>query len=432
MISASVGALAGVVTVFLVFAVLLALPAVFLARTKNASVAQSAAAAVFFAGALAVTLTPGNVGDAATNLECITGTSLRGSLETTQGQLNALLFLPACFFLVISTRRPLVSLAIISVTVPGVELAQAAFPLGRTCTYSDITLNCVGAAIGFTAGLVVVWAKSRKSPFSRRDFRLGGVAAGSALLVMFALFQGAVTPVEGASEALGVTSAQDRWAREAAAGVFGEHTRVAQVQLRPATPDEPVVIDVTTDAGFLNLSWTARKILAADSFERQDDGGMLSSAQAKAVGERFAKRWFAEEVKNSEVAWDPLGGGNGPYSLSYRRYRNGVLMPMRLDITVTSSGRIMAITVRSMKDPDLPKPVLDREEAQRRAEGLTKMKAMGESFLLAERVNGVWRPLWLVNVGENGEAREAPRIDAITGERVQPDPVMEQGVPSDS
>ncbi|WP_326804499.1 VanZ family protein [Streptomyces sp. NBC_01788] len=343
-----------------------------------------------------------------------------------------LLFLPACFFLVVSTRWPLASLAIISVTVPGVELTQAALPLGRACTYSDLTLNCLGAALGFTAGLVVLWVKSRRSPFFHRDFRLGGVAAGSALLVMLALFQGAVTPVEGASEALGVTPAQDRWAREAAVGVFGEHTRVAQVQLRPATPDEPVVIDVTTDEGFLNLSWAARKILAVDSFDRQDDGGTLSSAQAKAAGERVANRWFAEEVKDSEVTWDPLGGGNGPYSLSYRRYHHGVLMPMRLDITVTSSGRIMAITVRSMKDPDLPKPVLDRKEVQRRAEDLTKLKVMGEPFLLAERVKGVWRPLWLVNVGENGEAREAPRIDAVTGEQVQPDPVMDQALPSDS
>ncbi|MFJ1652242.1 hypothetical protein ACIOC2_12665 [Streptomyces sp. NPDC088337] len=169
-----------------------------------------------------------------------------------------------------------------------------------------------------------------------------------------------------------------------------------------------------------------------DSFDRQDDGGTLSSAQAKAAGERVANRWFAEEVKDSEVTWDPLGGGNGPYSLSYRRYHHGVLMPMRLDITVTSSGRIMAITVRSMKDPDLPKPVLDRKEVQRRAEDLTKLKVMGEPFLLAERVKGVWRPLWLVNVGENGEAREAPRIDAVTGEQVQPDPVMDQALPSDS
>lgn len=432
MISASVGALSGVVTVFLVLAVLLALPAVFLARAKRSSVVQSAAAAVFFAGAFAVTLTPGNVGDAATDLTCITGTSLHGALETTPGKLNLLLFLPACFFLVTSTRWPLASLAIIGIVVPGVELAQAAFPVGRTCTYSDIILNCVGAALGFTAGLVVLWVKERKPPFFRRDFRLGGIAAGSSLLVVFALFQGVITPVEGASEALGVTAAQDRWAREVATGVFGEHARVAQVQLRPAAPDDPVVIDVTTDEGFLNLSWNTRKILSSESYDHQDDGGALSSAQAKAVGERFANRWFAEEVNGSEVTWDPLGKGNGPYSLSYRRYRNGVLMPMRLDITVTSSGRIMAITVRSVKDPDLPKPVLDREEAQRRAEGLTKMKTMGEAFLLAERVNGAWRPLWLVNVGENGEARDAPRIDAITGERVQPDPVMGEGYPSGS
>ncbi|MGI5252517.1 VanZ family protein [Actinacidiphila glaucinigra] len=425
MISASIDAISGVVIVFLVLAALFAFPTAFLARRKNASTTKSIAAAVFFAGAFAVTLTPGSVGDAATNLTCITGTSLREALETTPGKLNLLLFLPAALFLVISTRQPMISLAVISATVPSVELAQAALPLGRTCTYSDIALNCIGAALGFITGLIVLWREAEASPFSRRDIRLGGFAVGSALTVSL-LFYSAVTPVEGASEALGVTADQDHWARDVAAGVFGAHAKVVQVQLRPALPSEPVTIDVTTGQGVVNLSWTSRKILAAEAYNHQDDGGTLNSAEAKAVGERFATRWFPEETKGSEVTWDLLGEGKGPYSLSYRRYRDDVLMPMRLDITVTSSGRIMAITVRSIKDPLLPKPVLKGGEARHLAEALTKMDAIGDPFLLAEKVNGVWRPLWLINVGEKGEAQDAPRIDAITGQRVQPEIAMGQ------
>ncbi|MFB6780949.1 VanZ family protein [Streptomyces sp. NPDC056352] len=431
MISASVGALSGVVPLFLVFAVLLTTPAVFIARAKNAPVLYSVAAAVLFAGAFAVTLTPGNVGDAATNMTCVTGTPLRDALHTTPGLLNVLLFAPGCFSLVMATRRPMLSLAIASVTVPGVELAQAAFPLGRTCTYSDITLNCMGAAVGLCVGLAVLGLVARRPLFSRRDFVRGGGAAAVCLLAIFALF-GAVTPVEGASEGLGVTAAQDRWARSAAVGVFGEQSKVVQVQLRPGVPGEPVKIDVTTDRGVLNLSWTERKILAAEADDHQDDGGSLSSVQARAVGQRFAARWFPEEVKDSNVTWDPLGKGSGPYALSYRRYHDGVLMPMRLDITVTSSGRIMAITVRPAEDPTLPKPVLGRAQAQHQAEELTNMDSIGETFLLAEEVNGTWRPLWLVNLGKNGEAQAALRIDAVTGQQVQPDPVPGQEAPAES
>ncbi|MFG2560769.1 VanZ family protein [Streptomyces sp. NPDC048496] len=418
-------------SLFLVFAVLLTTPAVLMARAKKAPVLHSVAAAVLFAGAFAVTLTPGSVGDAATSMTCVTGTSLRDALHTTPGQLNLLLFAPGCFFLVTATRRPMSSLAIASVAVPGVELAQAAFPLGRTCTYSDITLNCTGAALGFSAGLVVWGFMARRPPFSWRDFVRGGSAVAGCLLAMFALF-GAVAPVEGASEGLGVSVAQDRWARSAAAGVFGDQAKVVQVQLRPSAPSEPAKIDVTTDQGVLNLSWTDRKILAAEADDHQDDGGTLSSAQAKAVGQRFASRWFPEEVKDSVVTWDLLGEGIGPYTLSYRRYHDHVLMPMRLDITVASSGRIMAITVRPAEDPTVPKPVLDRAEAQHRAEGLTNMESVGETFLLAEQVNGTWRPLWLVNVGRNGEAHAALRIDAITGQQVQPDPIPGQEAPAES
>jgi hypothetical protein len=364
-------------------------------------------------------------------MTCVTGTSLRNALPTTPGQLNLLLFAPACFFLVMATRRPMSSLAVAGVAVPGVEFAQAALPLGRTCTYSDLTLNCAGAAFGLSAGVAVLAFMARRLPFSRRDFVRGGSVAAGCLLAMFALFA-TVTPVEGASEGLEVSVAQDRWARSAAVGVYGDHAKVVQIQLRPSVPSEPVKIDVTTDQGVLNLSWTDRKILAAEADNHQDDGGTLTSAQAKAVGQRFASRWFPEEVKDSRVIWDPLGEGNGPYALSYRRYRDDILMPMRLDITVSSSGRIMAITVRAAKDPTLPKPVLDHAEAQRRAKDLTNMEPVGDTFLLAEQVNGTWRPLWLVNVGNNGEAQAAFRIDAVTGQQVQPDPIPGQEAPAES
>ncbi|MGW1207008.1 VanZ family protein [Streptomyces cyaneofuscatus] len=424
MISASVGALQGVVLLFLLVAVLLATPTVLIARARKTAVLPSAAAAVFFAGAFAVTLTPGDVGDAATNMACVTGTSVSEALRTTPGVLNALLFAPGCFFLVWATRRPLASLAVVCVAVPGVELAQAVLPLGRTCTYSDITLNCAGAALGWGAGLLaagLTGRDSRDSLFSRRDLSRGGGSAVVAALIMLALFS-ALTPIEGTSEGLGVSPAQDRWAREAAAGVYGNHAKVVQVQLRPALPDEPVRIDVTTDLGVLNLSWPDRKILAAEANDHQDDGGDLSSAEAQAAGQAFAERWFPDEVRGSKVTWDLLGEGKGPYALSYRRYLSGVLMPMRLDITVTSSGRIMAITVRPAEDPSIPKPVVARAEAESRAEKESNLKTIGESFLLAERVNGGWRPLWLVNVGTGDEAHAALRIDAVTGQPVQPDP----------
>ncbi|MFF6907883.1 VanZ family protein [Streptomyces sp. NPDC012389] len=272
MISASVGALQGVVPLFLLLAVLLAVPAVVIARARQAAVLPGVAAAVFFAGAFAVTLTPGGAGGAATNMACVTGTSPGEALRTTPGVLNALLFAPACFFLVRATRRPLTSLAVICLAVPGVEWAQAAFPLGRTCTYSDLTLNCAGAALGWAAGLLTAGLARKNSPLTRRDLIRGGGPAAAGALVMLALFS-ALTPIEGPSEGLGVSAAQDRWAREAAAGVYGDDARVVQVQLRPALPHEPVRIDVTTDLGSLTLSWPDRKILTPRADDRRDDGG---------------------------------------------------------------------------------------------------------------------------------------------------------------
>ncbi len=97
-------------------------------------------------------------------------------------------------------------------------------------------------------------------------------------------------------------------------------------------------------------------------------------------------------------------------------------MPMRLDFALTRNGNLMALTTRFAPDPALPVPRLSRTEAQRRAEAASGRTTAGPGFLLAEQVSGLWRPLWLVNVGTGGRTERAVRVDAVTGAVAVPDP----------
>ncbi|MGY3202741.1 VanZ family protein [Streptomyces sp. TE5632] len=422
MIEASIRAVADLIPVFVVASVIVALPVVLLARAKKCPVTATTLFSVSLLGVLAVTLLPGGMGDAGNEIACYIGPSLRGVLSTTPGQLNVLLFVPVCFFGVCSFRRPIAVLTGGVLLTGSVEMLQALLPLGRSCSYSDLSANALGAFAGVLCGLGWSSLRRHRPLFTRRDAWNSARLFGIGGAVISTVFMFGITPVHGGAEAVGATSEQEKWARSVANQVYGEQTKVIQVQQREPIPGFPGKVDVTTDKGNLSLLWPDRKIQSALSVDNQDDGGTLTPDQAKQAAEEFADKWYPEEIKGSRSTFDPLAKGKAPYVLSYRRYTDDIMMPMRLDVTVTSSGRIMGVNARLVEDPKLPEAKLDRAAAEKHAEELTRLKAGSPVFLIAQEVYDEWRPVWVVNMVRDGEKEAqgtAIYLDAVSGKPVQ-------------
>lgn len=422
MIEASIRAVAGLIPVFAAVAVLIAVPVALLARAKKWPTTAVTLWSVSLAGVLAVTLLPGGMGNSGGDITCYIGPSFRGVLSTTPGQLNVLLFVPVSAFGVSAFRRPVPVLGGGLLLSGGVELLQALLPLGRSCGYSDLAANTLGTVAGVLCGLAWLAIRRRGPVLSWRETRRSISCLGAGGAVVAAALCFGVTPLHAGAEAVGATAEQDRWARSVAVQVYGPDTKVVQVKQREAAPGFPGKVDVTTDQGNLMLLWPERKIQSVFSVDSKDDGGSLTAEQARAVGERFAEKWYADEIRGGRATFDPLAKNGAPYVLSYRRYKDDVMMPLRLDITVTSSGRIMEINAHLLPDPDLPKSELSEAAAKKRAEQLSGMKAGDPAFMIAQEVFGAWRPVWVINMiqdGESGPHGTAVHLDAFSGQMVQ-------------
>ncbi|GAB2805924.1 hypothetical protein GCM10027073_43190 [Streptomyces chlorus] len=375
---------------------------------------------------LVVTLLPGGAGDTLASVSCNAGPSVRGMVTTTSGRLNILLFVPLGLFGVLLFRRPLAVLTGGIALTGTVELLQALLPLGRACSHEDLLMNCAGGFLGTVLGTVWLRARQGRWPLMRRDGLMGGGLLILTTVALTATFHFAVPSVAGGAGVVAPTAEQEEWGRRAAADLYGPDATVVKVQLREGFADVPTRVDVSTDQGSLTLVWPEKKLISASSYNNRDDEGSLSPGDVKKAGEGFARGWYAEEVKGSEATFDQLGDGTskGPYILSYRRYRDEVLMPMRLDITVSSAGRIMSVTARPEPDPALEDPEIAHEEAQRRAEEMSPGFTAGETFLIAQKVYEQWRPVWIVNLLPKGvQADEGDGtvvyLDAISGTPVE-------------
>ncbi|BBC96033.1 hypothetical protein SRO_4857 [Streptomyces rochei] len=70
--------------------------------------------------------------------------------------------------------------------------------------------------------------------------------------------------------------------------------------------------------------------------------GNSGSEATAAVAERFARIWFPDEFVGGKRHVRTLGEGSGRVDLvTYSRYKDGVRMPVRLDVTVITDRRVI-------------------------------------------------------------------------------------------
>jgi glycopeptide antibiotics resistance protein len=425
-IEASINALPGLVSLFVVATVLLGLPAALIAGAKKKPIALSLVFAATLAGILTVTMTPGSRGVGQVRV-CDAGLPFDAFLTSESAQLNFLLFVPMSVTATLLFRRP-VSVAAGSVALAfSIELAQAWIAEGRACTYDDITANAIGGVGGVLCATVYLWVKKRQAPFTLRDTLWGTGVAAVAGAALTAAFHFSITTVDGdarqnqAQQKFRDTDQQDQWMNRTVAKIFGRQTEVTETGIQELGHGR-WRLTASTTRGEISALWPERKLESVWSKNNKDDGGNLTDAEMKTAAEHFAKEWFPDEAAGSKAKFRAVAEQHGAHLLNYRRYVHGVMMPMRLDIIVTTSGRIMGVTAQTTTDPSLPKVTVTKKEAERLAEKASERTDASPVSLLARRVSGSWRPLWMIGLKTHGseENTETVFLDAVTGKRVQP------------
>ncbi|MCQ9179913.1 VanZ family protein [Streptomyces sp. IBSBF 2953] len=411
MIEASISAVPGLITSFLILAAFVAVPTALVAKARNKPWAMPTAVAVYLAGIIAVTLMPGNAG--LETGQCDTGIPTH-LFTSASSVLNIALFAPGAFLAVLLFKRPVTVVAAFGCLSGAVELIQSGVALGRSCSVTDIAANATGAVLGVLAG--VLWLMKRRQSLHRPRFDvLWGVSlAGVGVVALAGVFHSAIDSVDIVAmddqrrDFADSAVQADEWITEAAKGIYGSDTKVGET----ATEKKGSRLKITaqTNKGSISGWWPEKELESAWSSNTRGDEGSLSQKQVASAADEFARKWFPKDFAGSEQRVRSIGdGATRAYTVVYRRYADGVLMPMRLDLTITTTGRVIGFTARTVKDPVLPPVAVDEAKARDLAVKETGQSAES-TLLLAQQIKGEWRPVWLV-----GSGKQDIVIDAATG-----------------
>jgi hypothetical protein len=192
---------------------------------------------------------------------------------------------------------------------------------------------------------------------------------------------------------------------------FGTHFAIKNILFSSAPDGKTGTLLASLDSGFLQVSWPDPTIITA-SVDMSDHGAESgypvpgvtappkTAQQAQGIAIAYAKQHYPWAVRGSQVHATAVGlKGSLGWLVSWRRYHERVLMPMRLDVQVDRAGRISQLSARQVDDQTLPKTTLPKSTAASTALASmpTCMKAEpGE--LMATRLRGTWLAVWRVIV----------------------------------
>ncbi|MFI1508704.1 VanZ family protein [Streptomyces sp. NPDC020597] len=339
MIEASVAAVPGLLVSFLVLAVVVGTPTALAAKALGRPWPLRTALAVQLAAVLAVTLLPGDAG--LPTGQCDTGAPW--SLFTSESSLlNIALFAPAGFLAVRLFRRPVTVAAAGALLSATVELSQSAVPSGRSCSVTDLVANATGAVAGSLAG--ALWLRLRRTP-PRGPLRdlLGGVAlAAAGAVAVTAVFDSRVTGVDVVAldehhRGLAESSVRaDEWLTSAARDIYGSGTEITGAATERS--GDRLRITVDTNRGSVSGWWPDRELVSASSSHPRGGAASLSGRQVSEAADVFARRWFPQYAAGRERAVRSVEDGvTRTYRVTYRRHTEGVMTPMRLDLTIAAA-----------------------------------------------------------------------------------------------
>ncbi|MFF4860502.1 VanZ family protein [Streptomyces sp. NPDC001231] len=409
----------GLLVAGVAFSLIAALVSYFLGRRLGKPGVLCALTGAALAGVVTATLYPISP-DAPASATCFIERDVITGTFATQGLLNVLLFIPLAALATWLTPRPIpVTLACVALSAT-IEVTQALAPgMGRACDSTDLWTNSIGAFAGAgVASAGLYWGTARGGRdaavlISRRQVRrsLIGFATGIAAIGLTSAFTVTFVMAEVAW-ANTASAEQQEAARKAVADFLGEQAHVASVQFFPGPAGGPGQISANTDRGVLEIEWPSREVLSgllrSTSLALGPDTAPVSDGAALKAGTAFVQDHFPWALAGRTNV--SAAGPQQPSKLvSWRSRRDGVLMPMRMDVLVGPDREIISFTARHIPDPELPSVRVDRRQAQAIATRKFPGDVVHSGELLARTDNaGRWRPYWMLSVGPPG-ATAAPR-----------------------
>ncbi|MFI1761786.1 VanZ family protein [Streptomyces sp. NPDC020800] len=402
------------------------------ARATRQPLVASCLTATSTALILGATLYPLSPNAPANNVCYIERDPLIG-VTTTQGLMNIALFIPAAAAWTWLTRRPTsVALALLGMSA-GIETVQAITPgMGRACDSTDWITNSIGALIGTAAAALVLWHRHRSTHLTRpgRSFVR---AFSAAMIAIAALCATIVTPVmSDVAWAHDASGPQRKAALEAAKEFLPPTAHVVKVQFASG-PGDTGTVQLSTDKGSLLIDWPSREVQSGMIDPAPERGAHaqdhVSDEEAAKVAKRFVDDHFPWALP-AKQSISRVGPHDEARLVSWRRYENNVMMPMRMGVVIRPGGHVASFAALRVKDPALPKVRISQGQAVNAASVALDGHPVASSVLLAARdEQGRWRPYWLItpkDVVQDGavldgvpdssttQARKA-LVDAVTG-----------------
>ncbi|WP_188271424.1 MULTISPECIES: VanZ family protein [unclassified Streptomyces] len=366
---------------------------------------------------------------------CVVNRDLIEPFTTSQGLLNAGLFVPVGLLGVLATRNiagTLIGGALLTLTI---ETLQGSLTfLGRGCDTSDLQMNSLGVAAGVLLGWLTVKLDHPGSPpfWTWGNRKLAAIWAISTVALGSTWIAFIHPEVVAYTVAIGhANGEQQSSARAAVTAAFEDHFTINDIQFARGVEGGSGTVIVSFNEGFAELSWPDKSTFTAalDMSDGPQSTGYPVSAhseppttadQARALASSYAEAHAPWGLTGSKSITTPVGmNAEMGWMTSWRRHnKDGVMMPMRLDIQIDRNGALTQLIQRKAEDPPLPAPSVSRNEAiqkfhQAFQEGDSKGKV--ESELIAKSVDGIWKIHWLV-VGASRNESGFAIIDATSGE----------------
>ncbi|MFI8826356.1 VanZ family protein [Streptomyces sp. NPDC053431] len=366
---------------------------------------------------------------------CVVNRDLVEPFTTDQGLLNAGLFLPIGLLGALATRKVVGTIAFGIVLTLAIETLQGSLTfLGRGCDTSDLLMNSLGVAVGALAGWLITTFEKPRANFLH-PWRARSAYAAVSTVAGLALVWGLAIEPQPVDQTLGIgraSSAQEEAIQAAVDDAFDGHYEVSRVDFASGPDGTGTVMAQFVGGGSAELRWPDRETFHAylDMSSTGETSGYPlpgsnaapgNEQQAQAVAQTYAARHAAWGLKDAQPKTTKVGDkAELGWMTSWRRFdRNGVLMPMRLDIQVDRVGRVSQLIMTSTPDPRISAPRISKEDAvtavltaHKLDEG-TLPRADVAAALLATKNNGAWIPVWRIEVP--GKQPITGSVDAVTG-----------------
>ncbi|WP_328884721.1 VanZ family protein [Streptomyces sp. NBC_00299] len=363
--------------------------------------------------------------------ECAINTDLAAALTSTQGQLNIALFAPYGLFAALATRRPLFAAATGVLFTLTVETAQATLPfISRLCDTDDLITNALGACAGAALGAVILRRIPDGASTPQTTVRRTAAVLTPAVALIGVVWLLAIDPVrtQPPSQVPTASTAQVTALNKAVTKAFASAYRPTNAFYVDNGDGTASVSASLPGGGFAELSWPDREKFTAHFTPSAYGEGVhayeipgishpiTTPDEARKIATAYAGQYAPWATPGSKVTVRPIDDKvDIGWIVEWRRWKNDILMPMRLDIAIEPSGRIIDLIARNVADPALPQPKISEAKAWEIFDKHHELKPgqgqRQQPIYLAQRRDGQWRIHWLLSV-RDGNALRSAVIDA--------------------